>query len=119
MVVVDGGDSGGCRRRRRGARGEGDTGEGGRGREGEGEASKGKRARADEGAWARAMVYMADDNGKQQESASDDGAAWRLSSKINEIGVITPQYLPVFRCRCVRTLAFKNIWFTRDSAKDR
>ena len=40
MVVVDGGNS---------------------------EASEGKRARVDEGARARAMVYMADDNGKQQE----------------------------------------------------
>ena len=90
MVVVGGGDSGRCRRRLQGARGEGDTGEGGRGREGEGEASEGERARADEGARARAI-----DNGKQQERASDDGAARRLSSKINEIGT-TPQYLPAF-----------------------
>ena len=85
------------------ARGEGDTGKGGRGREGEDEASEGEdeasegeRARVDEGARARAMVYMADNNGKQQERASDDGAARWLSSKINEIGVTTPQYLPVF-----------------------
>jgi hypothetical protein len=42
------------------------------------------------------MVYMADDNGKQQERASDDGAARRLSSKLNKIGVTTPQYLPIF-----------------------
>jgi hypothetical protein len=96
MVVVDGGDSGRRRWRRRGARSEGDTGKGRRGREGEGEASEGERARADEGAGARAMVYMADDNGKQQERASDDGAARRLNSKINEIGMTTPQYLPVF-----------------------
>jgi hypothetical protein len=77
------------------ARGKGDTGEGGRGRKGKGEASEGKRARADKGARARAMVYMADNNGKQQERASDDGAARRLSSKINKIGT-TPQCLPVF-----------------------
>ncbi len=32
---------------------------------------------------ARATVYMADDKGKQQERASDDGAVRRLSSKIN------------------------------------
>ncbi len=96
MVVVDGGDSGRCRWWRQGARGEGDTGEGGRGREGEGEAGEGERARADKGARARAMVYMADDNGKQQEQASDDGAARWLSSKINEIGMTTPQYLPFF-----------------------
>jgi hypothetical protein len=49
-----------------------DTGEGGRGCEGEGEASEGERARADEGTRARAMVDMADDNGKQQKRASDD-----------------------------------------------
>jgi hypothetical protein len=30
---------------------------------------------------------MADDNGKQQKRLSDDGAARRRSSKINEIGV--------------------------------
>ena len=53
-VVVDGGGEG------QGARGEGDTGEVGRGCEGKGEASKGKRARTDKGAWARAMVDMAD-----------------------------------------------------------
>ncbi len=51
-----------------------DTGEGRQGCEGKGEASEGKRARADEGAWARAMVDMADNNGKQQKRASDDGA---------------------------------------------
>ena len=56
----------------------------------------GKRARVDEGAWARAMVYMADDNGKQPERASDDWGARRLSSKINEIGVTTPQYTYLF-----------------------
>ena len=60
-----------------------DTGEGGRGCEGEGEASEGERARADEGTRARAMVDMADDNGKQQKRASDDGAARQRSSKIN------------------------------------
>jgi hypothetical protein len=96
MVVIDGGDRGPRRLRRQGARGEGDTGKGGRGREGKGKASKGERARADEGARARAMVYMADDNGKQPEWASDDWVARRLSSIINEIGVTTPQYLPVF-----------------------
>jgi len=32
------------------------------------------------------MVDMADNNGKQQERALDDGAALRRSSKINEIG---------------------------------
>ena len=46
------------------------TGEGGRGCEGEGEASEGERARADEGARARAIVDMADNNGKQQKRAS-------------------------------------------------
>jgi hypothetical protein len=92
MVVVDGGDSGCRQRRRQGARGEGDTGKGGRGHEGKGETSEGKRARADEGAQARAMVDMADDNGKQQERASDDGAAQWRSSKINKIGC---PYLPV------------------------
>ncbi len=47
---------------------------------------------------------MADDNGKQQKQASDDGAARRRSSKINEIGV-TNQYLffDVGVCLCVRT----------------
>ena len=79
-VVIDGGSE------EQGARGEGDTGEVGRGCEGKGEANKGKRARADEGAWARAMVDMVDDNGKQQERTSDDGAARRRSSKINKIG---------------------------------
>jgi hypothetical protein len=33
------------------------------------------------------MVDMADDNGKQQKRALDDGAARRRSSKINDIGV--------------------------------
>ena len=63
-VVVNGGGEGrgGHRRGRRGC-------------ESEGEASEGERARADEGARARAMVDMADDNGKQQKRASDDGAA--------------------------------------------
>ena len=77
------------------ARGEVDTGKGGRGcegkgegkGEGEGEASEGERARADEGARARAIVDMADNNGKQQKRASVDGAARRRSSKINDIGV--------------------------------
>jgi len=55
----------------------------------------GKRARVDEGAWARAMVYMADDNAKQQERAPDDGAARRRSSKINKIGMTIPT-IPVF-----------------------
>ena len=50
-----------------------DTGEGGRGCEGKGEASKGERAREDKGTRARAMVDMADDNGKQQKRASDTG----------------------------------------------
>ena len=68
-----------------------DTGEGRRGREGESEASEGTRA--DEGAWARAMVDMADINGKQQKRASNDGAARRRSSKINEIGVTYLPYL--------------------------
>jgi hypothetical protein len=63
------------------------TGEGGRGCEGEGEASEGERARADEGARARAIVDMADNNGKQQKRASDDRATRRRSSKINDIGV--------------------------------
>ena len=75
------------------ARGEVDTGEGGRGCEGEGEASEGERARADEGTRVRTMVDMADDNGKQQKRASDDGAARRRSSKINDIGVTS---IPVF-----------------------
>ena len=81
----------------RGARGEVDTGEG--------EASKDERARADEGARARAMVDMVEDNGKQQKRASDDGAARRRSSKINEIGVTYLQYLffDVGVCLCVRT----------------
>ncbi len=70
-----------------------DTGEGGRGCEGEGEASEGEKARADEGTRARAMVDMADDNCKQQKRASDDGAARRRSSKINDIGVTS---IPVF-----------------------
>ncbi len=70
-----------------------DTGEGRRGCKGEGEASKGERARADEGARARAIVDMADNNGKQQKRASDDGATWRRSSKINDIGVTS---IPVF-----------------------
>ena len=85
--------------------GEVDTGEGGRGCKGEGEASEGKRARADEGTRARAIVDMADDNGKQQKRASDDGAARRRSSKINEIGVTYLQYLffDVGVCLCVRT----------------
>ena len=39
------------------------------------------------------MVDMADDNGKQQKRASDDGAARQRSSKINEIGVTYLQYL--------------------------
>ena len=100
-------------------RGEGDTGEGRQGHEGKGEASKGERARVDEGARARAMVYMADDNGKQQERASDDGAARRLSSKINKIGT-TPQYLEyLFFDVVVCTLASNKFWFTHDSAKDR
>ena len=77
MVVVDGGNSGRCQQRRQGARGEGDTDEGGRGREGKG---KGGRGRAGEG------NGIADDNGKQQEWASDDGVARRRSSKINKIG---------------------------------
>ena len=69
-VVVDGGGEG------RGARGEG---RGGHRREGK--ASKGERARADEGVWARAMVDMADDNGKQQKGASDNGAACGVALK--------------------------------------
>ena len=82
-----------------------DTGEGGRGCEGEGEASEGERARADEGTRARAMVDMADDNGKQQKRASDDGAARRRSSKIYEIGVTYLQnlFFDVGVCLCVRT----------------
>ena len=87
-----------------------DTGEGGRGCEGEGKASEGERARADEGARARAIVDMADNNGKQQKRASDDGAARRRSSKIN-------QYL--FFDVGVCALATKKFWFTRDSAVDR
>ena len=90
MVVTDCGDSGHCRRQGRGVRGEGDTVEGGQGRKGKGEASKGKRVRVDEGALARAMVDMANDNGKQQELASDNGAARRHSSKINKIGMTIP-----------------------------
>ncbi len=43
-------------------------------------------------------MYMADDNGKQPERASDDWAARRLSSKINEIGVTTPQFFDVVAC---------------------
>ena len=81
-----------------------DTGEGGRGCEGEGEASEGERARADEGTRARAMVDMADDNGKQQKRASDNGAARRRSSKINKIGVTNLQYL-FFGCWCVPVCA--------------
>ena len=50
-------------------------------------------------------------------SNKSDLAARRLSSKINEIGT-TPQYLPVFLCCCMSTLASKKIWFTHDSAKD-
>ena len=84
MMVVDGGDSGRRRRRWQGARGT------------QARADEGARARVDEGARARAMAYMADNNGKQQERASDNGAARRLSSKIHKIGVTTPQYLPVF-----------------------
>ena len=45
----------------------------GRGREGEGEASEGERARVDDGARARAMVDMADDNGKQQSGRRTTG----------------------------------------------
>ena len=77
VVVVDGGGEG------QGVRGEVDTGEGGRGWEGKGKASKGERARADKGAQARAMVDMADDNGKQQKRASDNRAARQRSSIIN------------------------------------
>jgi len=73
VVVVNSGDSGRRQRRRRGARW--------------------TQARADEGTRARAMVDMADDNGKQQKRASDDGAARRRSSKINDIGVTS---IPVF-----------------------
>ena len=88
-----------------------ETGEGGRGREGEGEASEGKRARADKGARARAIIDMADDNGKQQKRASDDGVARRRSSKINDFGVTYLQYLffDVGVCLCVRTRNQKNL----------
>ena len=70
-----------------------DTGEGGRGREGKGKASEGERVRVDEGARARAI-----DNGKQQERASDDGAARRLSSKINEPHLNTYLFFDVVAC---------------------
>jgi hypothetical protein len=39
------------------------------------------------------MVDMADNNGKQQKRESNDGAARRRSSKINEIGVTYLPYL--------------------------
>ena len=97
MVVIDGSDSCGRRRQRRGARGEGDTGEGGRGREGKGKASEGQRVRADEGTWARAMVDMADNNSKQQDRVSDDGTA-RRRTKINEIGVTIPTCFLMLMC---------------------
>ena len=57
---------------------------------------------------------MADDNGKQQKRASDDGAARRRSSKINKIGVTYLPYLFFDVGMCA--LATKKIWFTRDSA---
>jgi hypothetical protein len=62
------------------------------------------------------MVDMADNNGKQQERALDDGAALRRSSKINEIG---RDHTYLFFDVGVCTLASKKFWFTRDSAKDR
>jgi len=58
---------------------------------------------------------VVDDNGKQQERASDDEAARQHSSKINEIGC--DKYLPVFCC-CVRTRIQFFFGLTRDSAKD-
>ena len=92
---------------------------------GKGRGARWTQARADEGARARARPArargrgrtrargrgqwltfgMADDNGKQQKRASDDGAARRRSSKINEIGVTYLQYLffDVGVCLCVRT----------------
>lgn len=45
------------------------------GKTSKGKASGGERARADKGAWARAILVMANDNGKQQERALDNRAA--------------------------------------------
>jgi len=106
MVVVNDGDSGRRRRWRQGARGEGDTVDGGQGREGKGEASEGERA----------MVDMAGDNGKQQERVSDVGAARRHSSKINKIGMTIPTCFLMLVCAHLHP---KKTGSTRDSAKDR
>ena len=56
MVIVDGGDSGRCQLRRRGARVT-------QAKAGRGPEVEGKRVRADKGARARVRVDMADDNG--------------------------------------------------------
>ena len=109
MVVVDGGDSGRRRRRPQGARGEGDTGEGGRGR-GRG---RGQQGREGEGGRGRAG-----EDGKQQEWASD-GAAWRLRSKINKIGVTTPQYYLFFDVVVCAHLHPKNSGSRVTQLKDR
>jgi hypothetical protein len=70
--------------------------EGRRGREGKGEASEGERARADEGGEGNGVS-----GGRQRQAtrrASDDGAARRLSSKINEPHLNTYLFFDVVAC---------------------
>ena len=105
VVVVNSGDSGRRQRRRRGARwtqARADEGARARARPARARGRGRTRARG-QGQWL--TFGMADDNGKQQKWALDDGAARRRSSKINEIGVTYLQYLffDVGVCLCVCT----------------